>query len=72
MWKIILSAVIIMAITPAFARGRTLPAGPADYVDDNGFSHGLYSDWPGIQGAGVSSSHRRRPSHKHDHDSSDR
>ena len=72
MSKIILSAVIVMAVTSAFARGRTLPTGPADYVDDNGFSHSLHSDWPGIQGAGVSSSHRRRPSHKHDDDSSDR
>ena len=63
MWKIILSAVIIMAITPAFARGRTLPAGPADYVDDNGFWHSIYSDWP-LQRADVSGQNRR-PSHKH-------
>jgi hypothetical protein len=62
--KIILSAVIIVAVTStAFARGRTLPAGPQDYVDDNGFRHSLYSDWPNIQRAEVSS--RRRPSHKH-------
>jgi hypothetical protein len=72
MWRIILSAVIIMAITPAFARGRTLPAGPADYVDDKGLWHSLSSDWSGIQGAGMSSSHRRRSSHKRDDDSSDR
>jgi len=64
MSKIILSAMIIVAVTStAFARGRTLPAGPQDYVDDNGFWHSLYSDWPNIQRAEVFS--RRRPSHKH-------
>ncbi len=63
--KIILSVVIIVAVTStAFARGRTLPAGPQDYADDNGFWHSLYSDWPNIQRAEMSS--RRRPSHKHD------
>jgi hypothetical protein len=64
MSKIILSAVIIVAVTSsAFAHRRTLPAGPQDYADDNGFYHSLYSDWPNIQRAEVSS--RRRPSHKH-------
>jgi hypothetical protein len=78
MSKVILSAVIIiMAVTSAFGRGRTLPTGPADYIDDNGFYHSLYSDWPGIQGPGiqgarVSSSHRRHPSHGHGDDASDR
>ncbi|HEV3371521.1 MAG TPA: hypothetical protein VG145_03165 [Xanthobacteraceae bacterium] len=72
MSKIILSAVIIMAVTSAFARGRTLPTGPADYVDDNGFWHSIRSDWPGIQGARVSSSHRRHPSPEHGDDASDR
>jgi hypothetical protein len=66
MSKIILSAVIIIAVTStAFARCRALPAGPQDYVDDSFCWHSLYSDWPGIQGAQVSSSHRRRPSHAH-------
>ncbi len=72
MSKVILSAVIIMAVTSAFARGRTLPTGPADYVDDNSFWHSLHSDWPGIQGARVSSSHRRRPSPEHGDDANDR
>jgi hypothetical protein len=73
MSKIILSAVIIMAVTStAFARGRTLPAGPEDYVDDNGFWHSIHSDWPGLQGARGSSSHKRRPSHEHGEDASDR
>jgi hypothetical protein len=64
MSKIILSAVIIVAVTSAaFARGRTLPAGPQDYADDNGFWHSLSSDWPNLQREEVSS--RRRPSHKH-------
>jgi hypothetical protein len=62
--KIILSAVIIVAVaSTAFARGRTLPAGPADYIDDNGLWHSLRSDWPNIQRAEVSG--RRRLSHKH-------
>ncbi len=53
--KIILSVVIIVAVTStAFARGRTLPAGPQDYADDNGFWHSLYSDWPNIQRAEMS------------------
>jgi hypothetical protein len=63
--KIILSAVIIIAFTlSAFARGRTLPAGPQDYVDDNGFWHSLHSDWPYLQRAEVSGQNRRPP-HKH-------
>jgi hypothetical protein len=33
---------------------------------------GAYSDWPGIQGARVSSSHRRHPSREHGEDASDR
>jgi hypothetical protein len=76
--KIILSAVIIIIVTiiaassAAFARNRTLPAGPEDYIDDNGFWHSLYSDWPNIQRAEASSSRKRRPSHKHGHDSGDR
>ena len=65
MSKIILSAVIIVAVTStAFARGRTLPAGSADYIDDNGLWHSLYSDWPNLQRAEVST-HNQRPSHKH-------
>jgi hypothetical protein len=65
MSKIILSAVIIVAVTStAFARARILPAGPQDYVDDNGFWHSLDSDWPNIQRAEVSG-RNRRPSHKH-------
>jgi hypothetical protein len=65
MSKIILSAIIIVAVTSiAFARGRALPAGPQDYVDDNGFWHSLYSDWPNLQRAEVSGQNRR-PSHKH-------
>jgi hypothetical protein len=64
MSKIILSAVIIVAVTStALARGRTLPAGPEDYVDDNGFWHSLHSDWP-VQRAEVSAE-SRRPSRKH-------
>jgi hypothetical protein len=64
MSKIILSAVIIVAVTStAFARGRTLPAGPEDYIDDNGFRHSIYSDWP-VQRAEVSAE-SRRPSRKH-------
>jgi hypothetical protein len=63
--KIILSAVIIVAVTSiAFARDRILPAGPEDYVDDSGFWHSLNSDWPNIQRAEVSGQNRR-PSHKH-------
>jgi hypothetical protein len=65
MSKIILSAIIIVAVTStAFARGRTLPAGPEDYVDDNGFWHSIHSDWPGLQRAEVSDQNRR-PSNKH-------
>jgi hypothetical protein len=65
MSKIILSAVIIVAVTStAFARGRTLPAGPEDYIDDNGFWHSIHSDWPGLQRAEVSGQNRR-PSHQH-------
>ena len=65
MSKIILSAIIIVAVTStAFARGRTLPAGPEDYVDDNGFWHSIHSDWPGLQRAEVSDQ-KRRPSNKH-------
>ena len=71
--KIILSAVLIIAaISAAFARDRTLPSGPADYIDDNAFWHSLYSDWPNIQRPEVSPSQKRRPSHKHGHDSRDR
>jgi hypothetical protein len=66
MSKIILSAVIIVAVTStAFARNRTLPAGPDDYIDDSGFWHSLYSDWP-LQRAEVSGENRR-PSRKHYH-----
>ena len=70
MSKIILSAIIIVAVTStAFARGRTLPAGPEDYIDDNGFWHSIYSDWPlqradPPQRAEVSGPNRR-PSRKH-------
>ena len=61
MSKIILSAVIIVAVTStAFARGRTLPAGPEDYIDDNGFWHSIYSDWP-LQRADVSGLSRSQP-----------
>ena len=64
MSKIILSAVIIVAVTStAFARNRALPAGPDDYIDDSGFWHSLHSDWP-VQRAEVSAE-SRRPSRKH-------
>jgi hypothetical protein len=66
MSKIILSAVIIVAVTStALARGRTLPAGPDDYVDDSGFWHSIHSDWP-LQRAEVSGENRRQ-SRKHCH-----
>jgi len=72
MSKIILSAPIIAAVTStAFARGRILPAGPQDYVDDYGFWHSLHSDWSNIQRAEVSGQNPR-PSHKHGQDSRDR
>ncbi len=64
MSKIILLAVIIVAVaSTAFAHGRTLPTGPEDYVDDNGYWHSIYSDWP-LQRTEVSG-RNRRPSHKH-------
>jgi hypothetical protein len=65
MSKIILSAVIILAVTSAaFAHCRAVPAGPQDYLDENGCARSIYSDWPNIQRAEVSGQNRRR-SHKH-------
>jgi hypothetical protein len=65
MSRLILSAIMIVAVaSTAFARGRTLPAGPEDYVDDNGFWHSIHSDWPGLQRTEVTGQNRRL-SHKH-------
>ncbi|HEY3639553.1 MAG TPA: hypothetical protein VGL31_00515 [Xanthobacteraceae bacterium] len=66
MSKIILSVVMILAVTSAAsARCRAVPAGPQDYVDENDCARSIYSDWPNLQRAEVSGQNNQRRSHKH-------